>query len=106
MELYHRKGRYPFLEIHPYGSDLEAIAQTALSNSQSQRSIRSHDRNYITPANAMLKLIRCRCKGKVSGLEFCSSTGSNGVSEVYDTRLIGVGLGQSSQTALEHSYQT
>ena len=31
MELYHNKDRYPFLEIHPYRSDLEeAIAQTAV----------------------------------------------------------------------------
>ena len=31
MVLYHSKGGYPFLEIHPYGSDLEeAIAQTTV----------------------------------------------------------------------------
>ena len=30
-ELYHSKGGYPFLLVHPYGSDLEeAIAQTAV----------------------------------------------------------------------------
>ena len=107
MELYHKKGRYSFLEMRPYWSNLEeAIAQTALSNSHSQRSIRSLDCNYITPANIMLELIRCHCKGKVSGLEFCSSTGGNGVSELYNTRPIGVGLRQRSQQALELSYET
>ena len=31
MELYHSKGEYPFLRVHPYGPDLEeAIAQTAV----------------------------------------------------------------------------
>ena len=31
MELYHSKGEYSFLRVHPYGSDLEeVIAQTAV----------------------------------------------------------------------------
>ena len=31
MELYHSKGEYPLLRVHPYGFDLEeAIAETAV----------------------------------------------------------------------------
>ena len=54
----------------------------------------------------MLELIWCHCTGKASGLEFCSTTGRNGVSEVYDTRPACVGLGQRSQRALDLSCQT
>ena len=37
MELYHSQGGYSFLKIDPYRSNLEeAIAQTALSNSQAK----------------------------------------------------------------------
>ena len=38
MELYHSKGGYPFLVVHPYGSDLEeAIVQTAVQTVEANR---------------------------------------------------------------------
>ena len=61
MELYHSKGDYLLLGVHPYGSDLEeAIAQTAV---QPLKPIHSRDHHYITPANIMFELIWCHCKG-------------------------------------------
>ena len=38
MELYHSKGEYPFLGVHPYRSDLEeAIAQTPVQTVKANR---------------------------------------------------------------------
>ena len=53
-----------------------------------QRGIRSHDHNYITPANIMLGLFRCHCKGKHQDWSSAPLLAARSIRGVYDAHPI------------------
>ena len=62
-----------------------------------QRGICSHDRNYITPANIMLELLRCHSKGTCQDWSSAPLPAEKSIPGVSDTCPIGMGLWQRSQ---------
>ena len=74
MELYHSKGKYPILRVHPYGFDLEEpIAQTAFQTIQANGVfiLMIVITYYISQCHVGID--QMSLQGKASGLEFSSS---------------------------------